>query len=95
MSIKKMLAIYKFHHNLKIARKKFFKAVTSSVYNNMTKHDRRQILKELLRGIGYKHIRMIERNNVMGKNQKREKENGKKERGSAASDWNVSSNRIT
>ena len=95
MNIKKMLAIYKFHHNLKIARKKFFKAITSSIYNDMGKHDRRQLLKELLRGIGYKHIRMIERNNVMGKNQKREYENAEKERGSTASDGNVSSNRIT
>ena len=94
MNLKKMIAGYKFHHNLKIARKKFHKAITSSIYNHMGKHDRRQLLKELLRGIGYKHIRMIERHNVMGKNQRRENENAEKERGSTASDGNVSGSHI-
>lgn len=58
-----MLENYLFNRRLKAARKKFRQIAASSVYNEMPRLKRRGLVKAILRGAGFKRIRMIEKAN--------------------------------
>ena len=68
--LKELMVNLRFARNLRIAKKKWSKVVASSPYYSMTKRERRSFIKEVLREIGYKRIRLIEKRPVQSEENK-------------------------
>ena len=61
LNLRRWYKIRKWNRNLRNAKRRWAKVVASSVYNDMRPRERRQLMKQTLRDIGYKRIRLIER----------------------------------
>jgi len=73
MNIRNKLKSWKERRAFAQAKRRFVEIVAASPFNRMTRRERRQYFKELLREVGYKEIRIQERKRLDSRLKTKEK----------------------